>query len=73
MDFSEALNYLKQGGKLKRKGWNGQFQYVKSCKCEFCGKMFVIVNIGTIPNTVNIWVPSISDLFADDWEIYKGE
>ena len=71
MDFSEALTYLKQGGKLKRKGWNGQNQYVKSCKCEFYGKMFIIINTAT--NVINSWVPSVSDLYAEDWEFYKGE
>lgn len=70
MDFSEALLKLKQGEKLKRKGWNGQSQYVKSYKREICGDILIIVNIQK--DTINSWHPSISDLFASDWEIHKG-
>lgn len=70
MDFSEALKLLVKGEKLKRKGWNGQNQYVKTFKSEVCGDMFIIVNIQK--DTINSWHPSISDLFANDWEIHKG-
>ena len=71
MDFSGALNYLKHGGKLKRTGWNGKNLFVKSYKSDVCGDMFIIVNVAT--EKTNSWVPSVSDLYAEDWEIYKGE
>lgn len=71
MDFSEALNYLKHDGKLKRKGWNGKNLFVKSYKSDVCGDMFIIVDTET--NVINSWVPSVSDLYAEDWEFYEGE
>lgn len=71
MDFSLALTNLKKGEKLKRKGWNGKHLYVKSFNSDICGDMFIITNEAT--NTVNSWIPSVSDLYAEDWEIIKGE
>lgn len=70
MDFSEALKLLVKGEKLKRKGWNGQNQYVKTFTSDVCGDMFIIVNIEK--DTINSWYPSISDLYAKDWETHKG-
>ena len=74
MDFSKALIKLKQGKKLKRIGWNGKKQFVKhyksdnfDCRCE----AFIIIN--EVTNISGFWCPSVSDLFAEDWEIYKGE
>lgn len=69
MDFSEALNKLKKGHALKRIGWNGKKLYVITHKSDVCGDMFVIVN--EEKDTINSWHPSISDLYAEDWEIYK--
>lgn len=71
MDFSEALINLKQGKKLKRKGWNGKNLFVQSYKSAICGDMFAIINTATLPNTINSWVPSVSDLYAEDWELYE--
>lgn len=71
MNFSEALINLKKGNQLKRKGWNGKNLYVRAHKSDFYGDMFIIINVAT--KTTNSWVPSVSDLYAEDWEIYKGE
>lgn len=69
MNFSKALNNLKQGKAMKRTGWNGKNLFVKSYKSDVCGDMFIIVN--TKKDTINSWVPSVSDIYAEDWEIYK--
>ena len=29
MNFGEALEYLKKGNKISRKGWNGKKQYIE--------------------------------------------
>ena len=71
MNFSEALIELKKGCSLKRTGWNGKNLYVLAFKSIFCGEMFLITNTAT--NIINSWVPSVSDLYAEDWELYKGE
>lgn len=69
MNFSEALFYLKNFRKVRRIGWNGKGLYVTAYFSNLCGDMFIIVNTKT--DKINSWVPSISDIFADDWELYE--
>lgn len=74
-DFGVALEYIKKGLKVCRKGWNGKGMYVKLEKggdYEFSeiNPFFVIKNTS---NSFNTWVPSVSDLLATDWTIYIGE
>ena len=71
--FSWALMRLKEGEAVARRGWNGKDLYVvltggaefKNDKVE---PFLVINNKG---GTFNTWVPSNSDLLADDWEIVE--
>lgn len=70
-DFGIALEYIKKGHKVCRRGWNGKGLYVKLEKggdYEFSEILpyFVIKNTS---NSFNTWVPSVSDLMADDWMI----
>jgi len=70
MDFSNALNCLKQGDRLRRVGWNGTGMYVHMQVPDEHSKMrrpyFYICPVGgeLVP-----WVPSVSDILANDWEI----
>lgn len=83
MDFSDALRELKAGKKLARDGWNGkgQFAYLvpansypaqtEAAKATF-GEMVpyrAYLALKTTQNDVATWVPSISDLLADDWNV----
>lgn len=73
MTFSEILNGLKAGRKYQRKGWAGKGLYVQihcsipavslAGETKYIDKFFVIVN----GERVNTWVPSVSDLLAEDW------
>lgn len=83
MDFGKALEALKRGEKLARKGWNGKGLFVyyvpastfktltDVAKKEF-GE-FVNYNpyfaIKNVNGTVSTWVPSVNDCLAEDWEI----
>lgn len=97
MDFGDAIEVLKQGGVIRRKGWNGKglmvFKQVpahiesdiipkmqslpQSAKDLILkGKAFIdytsqclIYNENT--GRADSWVPSISDVFAEDWEIVE--
>lgn len=88
MNFSEALDLLKQGSKLQREGWNGKGQFVvmqkgypegipanKNTREAWDlkeGELFVVepyLQIRTTRNSHAMWVPSISDLFAEDWQV----
>ena len=97
MSFGDAIEILKQGGAIRRSGWNGKglmvFKQVPARITEdvipkmqslpqsakdlnLKGKGFIdytsqclIYNENT--GRADSWVPSISDVFADDWEIVQ--
>lgn len=88
MNFSEALEQLKQGKLLKRAGWNGKDQFVYMVQ----GSEFVVnrpplnvifpegTNIVYRPHidmkyqdgTCGVWLSSMGDLMAEDWEIVES-
>lgn len=68
-NFGEAIKYLKRGIKVARKGWNGKGMYIECCNGK--DHDFSIIEpfllIKNVKNSFNTWVPSISDLLAEDW------
>jgi len=72
-DFGRALDALKYEHKaVARKGWNGKnlricFKEEYSNLLYTYGKHLEISNEDT--KKIDTWVPSISDLFAEDWYI----
>ena len=87
MNFSDALNAVKTGSKIARAGWNGKGMFVvaicgdavkegiHNCygdpsKDGLDVKPFMVIK-GT-DHELATWVPSIGDLFAEDWEVVDG-
>jgi hypothetical protein len=85
MNFGKALDMMKEGVKVARKGWNGKGQFVyyvpegryaaitdaaKSIAAED-GKVTYrpYLALKTVQGDVATWAPSISDLLAEDWEV----
>lgn len=73
MTFGLAVEALKKGFWVCRKGWNGKGMYIQLNKggdYEFSELLpfFVIKNTS---NSFNTWVPSISDILAEDWMIVE--
>ncbi len=81
-DFGKAIQYLKQGKKLQREGWNGKNQYIelasnisyKNSKDEIVnvelkaiGNM-AIAFVGTSGVQLG-WLASQADMLAEDWKI----
>lgn len=81
MNFGEALEHLKTGGRVARTGWNNHDQYVyrvpaakypaatHSAKIEF-GEMVpyrAYLALKTPDGDVATWAPSCSDALAEDW------
>lgn len=74
LDFSETLVAIKQGMRLARNGWNGKGMYVRIVNDltiiddlnEKLEPILIIVN----GSRLNTWIPSISDLLANDWYIF---
>lgn len=78
LNFSSALSALKQGLLVARNGWNGKGMHIRLVNnliyhptdlstTEKLEPAFVILN----GNVLNTWIPSVSDLLADDWYIVE--
>lgn len=95
MNFGDAIEVLKQGGAIRRKGWNGKGLFVvkqvpshiessvipKMQSLPQSAKDLIMNGKGFIDYTsqcliynentgrADSWVASVSDMFAEDWEI----
>lgn len=72
MDFSEAFIKLKKGLKLTRKGWNGKGLFVEAQYPDDNSKMgvpYLFIDASALGGTRAPWVPSQTDLFAEDWSV----
>ena len=82
-DFGTAIKILKQGGKVKRKGWNGKKQYIElatnisyinsdddiiNCEHDAIGNK-AIAFVGTSGVQMG-WLASQADMLAEDWCIH---
>ena len=80
MVFGEAIEAMKKGHKVKRKGWNGKNQYIElatdisyinadgvkvNCEHEAIGNM-AIAFVGTSGVQMG-WLASQADMLAEDW------
>lgn len=85
MNFGEALEALKAGKRVQRKGWNGKGMFIYlvpenkypaqtgAAKAFFGENALVPYNayfaIKNVNETVSTWVPSVNDCLADDWSV----
>jgi hypothetical protein len=85
MNFGQALETLKQGGKVAREGWNGKGMFVylvpadsypartPAAKSHFGAGALVPYNaymaIKNVDESVSTWVPSVNDCLAEDWQV----
>ncbi|MDC0801537.1 DUF2829 domain-containing protein [Clostridium paraputrificum] len=83
--FGFALEVLKNGGKVTRRGWNGKgmyIYYVPAAKYKACTKAAreefgdmvpyePYFAIKNVKGTISTWVPSINDCLAEDWEVVE--
>lgn len=80
MSFGHAIELMKMGFKLKRKGWNGKNQYIElatnisyvnadkevvNCEHDAIGNK-AIAFVGTSGVQMG-WLASQSDMLAEDW------
>lgn len=86
MSFSDALKFVKDGFKIRRKGWNGKNQYVElatcisyknangemiNCKHEAIGNA-ALAFVGTSGVQIG-WLASQADMLADDWQAFDDK
>lgn len=84
MDFGKAIQELKQGKKLQRKGWNGKNQYIElATHISYINANSEVVNaehynignkaiafVGTSGVQLG-WLASQADMLAEDWQIVE--
>lgn len=85
MEFGRAVELLKLGEALTRKGWNGRGMFIyyvppgayparTGVAQQYYGDKLVPYNayfaIKNVDESVSTWVPSINDVLAEDWEIF---
>lgn len=81
MNFGQALEKVKAGEKAKRKGWNGEGIFIELQRPDEHSKMthpYVYINTTGLqtnnrfaPKNLVPWLPSQTDMLAEDWEIIK--
>lgn len=84
MNFGQALEKLKQVKSVRRTGWNGKGQFVyRITGRELSTKMKYgygeyegeprFADTLVLKNAQNVlvvgWVPSMGDIFGEDWEV----
>lgn len=84
MNFGKALEQIKQGKKVRRKGWNGKNQFIElATGISYKNLNNEIINVEheTIGNNAIAfvgtsgvqlgWLASQADMLSEDWEVVK--
>lgn len=72
MNFGQALEALKQGKKVARKGWNGKEMWVHLQTPTDTSKMTLpYIYMKTACDNLVPWLASQTDMLAEDWEIVE--
>jgi hypothetical protein len=68
MNFERALSYVKVGGAIARKGWNGKGLSVHMQRPDVTSKMTLPYLYLQYPDGTKVpWLASQTDLLSDDW------
>jgi hypothetical protein len=69
MDIGEAVEHVRDGGRVRRSGWNGKGMWLELQKPDDQSKMTLpYVYMSTAQGDLVPWLCSQSDLLATDWE-----
>ena len=83
MNFGEAINVVRAGGRVSREGWNGRRQYIElATRISYVNTRGEVVNaehdaigncavafVGTSGVQLG-WLASQADMLADDWVVH---
>lgn len=72
MNFSEAFMHVNAGKRITREGWNGKGLFVAKQTPDEHSKMgnpYLYIDAKALGGELNPWVPSQTDLFAEDWQV----
>ena len=81
MNFGLALEELKKGNRVRRKGWNGKGIFIELQRPTKDSKMthpYIFIDTTGLqtknkfaPRDLVPWLASQTDMLAEDWEIVK--
>jgi len=70
LNFSEALNHLRWGERVSRRGWNEKNQFIKLQYPDEHSKMrHPYIYIAPVNRVLVPWTPTQTDLLAEDWYV----
>jgi hypothetical protein len=70
MNFGEALENLKLGKRVARKGWNGKGMWLELQTPDAHSKMSLpYIYMKTADNHLVPWLASQTDMLSDNWEV----
>ena len=73
LTFGEAVENLKKGKMMSRKGWNGKGMYIKAQFPDEYSKMTLpYIYMKTADDQLVPWLASQTDILSNDWAIYDG-
>lgn len=68
LNFGQALEHLKAGGKVARVGWNGKGMWLALQRPDEHSKMTLpYIYMSTVTGDLVPWLASQTDLLAEDW------
>lgn len=68
MNFGQALERLKRGGRVWRTGWNGKGMYLELQIPDANSKMTLpYIYMKTVQDDLVPWLASQTDILATDW------
>jgi hypothetical protein len=73
MTFSQALELLKDGVRIRREGWNGKGMWLALQVPDALSKMTLpYIYMRTVTGDLVPWLASQTDILASDWQsIYE--
>lgn len=82
MNFGQAIESLKNGSQVARKGWNGKGIFIELQVPDKFSKMsspYIYIdttglqtNNPDAPKSRVPWLASQTDMLADDWDVING-
>lgn len=71
-DFGDALALLRDGGTVRRVGWNGKGMWLKLQVPDTHSKMSLpYIYMSTAQGDLVPWLASQTDVLASDWELVE--
>lgn len=72
MDIGQALQVLREGGRVTRRGWNGPGQWIALQVPDENSKMRKpYLFISPVDGELVPWLASQADILATDWELVQ--